>query len=182
MLSAIKKILSSITIKSIITNTILTAAILWTGPTFSILGLQSVSAPVFFDAPSPACSDCAEPRERSLHHRWRGHAFRSKQVRASISQKPQSGTSGYGEEILLGETDQRDRNKLDPRWNVRGMELFIFFKDLIGFKWTFLNASNNSSKNGQYETTTKARLLRSQKLKNANIENIEKPSRDKIRR
>ena len=63
-----------------------------------------------------------------------------------------------------------------------GWNYLFFFKDLIGFKWTFLNASNNSSKNGQYETTTKARLLRSQKLKNANIENIEKPSRDKIRR
>lgn len=63
-----------------------------------------------------------------------------------------------------------------------GWNYLFFFKGLIGFKWTFLNASNNSSKNGQYETTTKARLLRSQKLKNANIENIEKPSRDKIRR
>lgn len=85
--------------------------------------------------------------------------------------------------FFLREKDHRDRNKLDPWWNVRGMELFIFFsKGLIGFKWTFLNASNNSSKNGHYETTTKARLLRSQKLENANIENIEKPSRDKIKR
>lgn len=167
---------------------ILTATILWTGPTFTILRLQSVSAPVFLDAPSPACSDRAEPRERPLHHRWRGHAFRSKQVRASISQKPQSGTSGYGEEILLRE---RKIIEIGTNWIHDGTfegwnySFFFFFQRFDrSFKWTFLNASNNSSKKWRttYETTTKARLLRSQKLENANKENIEKPSRDKIKR
>lgn len=65
------------------------------------------------------------------------------------------------------------------------IHFFFFFQRFDrSFKWTFLNASNNSSKKWRttYETTTKARLLRSQKLENANKENIEKPSRDKIKR
>lgn len=142
---------------------ILTATILWTGPTFTILGLQSVSAPVFFDAPSPACSDRAEPRERPLHHRWRGHAFRSKQVRASISQKPQSGTSGYGEEILLRE---RKIIEIGTNWIHDGTfegwnySFFFFFKGLIGVlsgrSWTH---RITAVKNGEQRTRQRRKLV-----------------------
>lgn len=143
---------------------ILTATILWTGPTFTILRLQSVSAPVFFDAPSPACSDRAEPRERPLHHRWRGHAFRSKQVRASISQKPQSGTSGYGEEIFLRE---RKIIEIGTNWIHDGTFegwnysfFFFFFKGLIGVlsgrSWTH---RITAVKNGEQRTRQRRKLV-----------------------
>lgn len=142
---------------------ILTATILWTGPTFTILRLQSVSAPVFFDAPSPACSDRAEPRERPLHHRWRGHTFRSKQVRASISQKPQSGTSGYGEEILLRE---RKIIEIGTNWIHDGTfegwnySFFFFFKGLIGVlsgrSWTH---RITAVKNGEQRTRQRRKLV-----------------------
>lgn len=94
-----------------------TAAILRTGPSLSILALQSV-ATVFSNTPPPSGRYRAQSWEGPFYHRWRRDTFGPKHIRTSISQKPRSGTSRYGDGIY-GHFAQK-REWIQSEWEGTG--------------------------------------------------------------